>query len=536
MNQKSLLEMSAEEAKKFFLKSESYFNVRLPKYFNLDAIIEDATHKLGTSDLGNILSNGWKGLKDASDVNLMTLSNKDPKYTWRNFQLIHPILYVDLVNILTQEVNWQTIINRFEEFQEDPRVKCHSIPVESTGVKSDKAEQILKWWKNLEQSQIELALDYEYCIHSDITDCYPSIYTHSIAWALHGKEWAKNNRRLEDGVGHLIDNRIQCMQGGQTNGIPQGSVLMDFIAEMLLGYADLMLLQRIKDDEITNFQILRYRDDYRIFSNNLSDAEIIMKYLSEILLDLNLKINASKTFLCTDIINDGIKRDKLYWSAKSTSFYTNYEIVTKSPVLSEDDITDNDDVENIISKKRFYKLSLQKHLLQIKILGDKFPNCGQLTKALNEFYKYRIFNLKTGENQIEDVYQLISILTSIMILNPRTIELSVIIICRLLEFVSNEDAEEIINKILRKYSRKVKTDYIEIWLQRIGILVNKEKTFDSLLCQIVYNSEIKLWNSNWLSDEKKIDDSKIIDSKEMDELSFITPLSESNEFENQIIS
>jgi hypothetical protein len=28
------------------------------------------------------------------------------------------------------------------------------------------------------------------------------------------------------------------MNNGQTNGIPQGSVLMDFIAEMVLGYID----------------------------------------------------------------------------------------------------------------------------------------------------------------------------------------------------------------------------------------------------------------------------------------------------------
>jgi hypothetical protein len=31
---------------------------------------------------------------------------------------------------------------------------------------------------------------------------------------------------------------MQGMNYGQTNGIPQGSVLMDFIAEMVLGYID----------------------------------------------------------------------------------------------------------------------------------------------------------------------------------------------------------------------------------------------------------------------------------------------------------
>ena len=48
-------------------------------------------------------------------------------------------------------------------------------------------------------------------------------------------------------------------------GIPQGSVLMDFIAEMILGYADKELSKKIEDNQISNYQILRYRDDYRIF-------------------------------------------------------------------------------------------------------------------------------------------------------------------------------------------------------------------------------------------------------------------------------
>ena len=39
------------------------------------------------------------------------------------------------------------------------------------------------------------------------------------------------------------------MSYGQTNGIPQGTILMDFIAEMVLGYADYLLTERLKDLE-----------------------------------------------------------------------------------------------------------------------------------------------------------------------------------------------------------------------------------------------------------------------------------------------
>ena len=36
------------------------------------------------------------------------------------------------------------------------------------------------------------------------------------------------------------------MTYGQTNGIPQGSSLMDFIAEIILGYADTQLVKKLK--------------------------------------------------------------------------------------------------------------------------------------------------------------------------------------------------------------------------------------------------------------------------------------------------
>ena len=139
-----------------------------------------------------------------------------------------------------------------------------------------------------------MLLDFNYCIHTDITDCYPSIYTHTIAWALHNKEWAKNNR--DDGLGNMIDGKIQSLQGQQTNGIPQGSVLMDLIAEIVLGYADIRLLDLADQESLSEFKILRYRDDYRIFANKKDVAERLMKLLSEVLLDLNLKINSKKHF------------------------------------------------------------------------------------------------------------------------------------------------------------------------------------------------------------------------------------------------
>lgn len=459
--------------------------------------------------------NNIEYLKESTDVNLTIVTNKDAKYAWRSLQLIHPILYVDLVRLITKEENWDELKSRFRDFQSDEKIICISVPLESTGKKQDQAEQILNWWKNLEQAQIELALDYSYCLQTDITDCYPSIYTHTIPWAIHGKEWAKKDR--SKGLGNTIDSRIQQMQNGQTNGIPQGSALMDFIAEIVLGYADILLSKKATECGITGFKVLRYRDDYRIFTNQLDVAERLMKLLSEILLELNLKINSKKTFLCKDIIVDAIKPDKLYWTRQSVGFYNkitriNFETARESHI-------------------REYKLSMQKHLLQIKLLGDKFPNCGQLKKVLSEFYKERICKLNPVKNQVDDIPQLISIIVSIMIKNPNTVEISATILAKLFEFVESDEIPNFIDRVLKKYQSLPNSGFVEIWLQRISLTVNRSKDYDNKICKKIKDgNSVKLWNSNWLKTNKRVDENCFIDEDEINRLTLTTDIEDIDSF------
>ncbi|MFC2494205.1 MAG: RNA-directed DNA polymerase, partial [Prevotella sp.] len=112
-----------------------------------------------------------------------------------------------------------------------------------------------------------------------------------------GKEEAKQKRDKHGLLGNLIDDYIRYMQYGQTNGIPQGSVLSDFIAEMVLAYADKKLGDRLSAEDINNYRILRYRDDYRIFCNSKEESERIAFCLQEVLAELNFQLNAKKTYL-----------------------------------------------------------------------------------------------------------------------------------------------------------------------------------------------------------------------------------------------
>ncbi|MFN2260665.1 MAG: hypothetical protein ABR595_01185, partial [Psychroflexus sp.] len=52
-----------------------------------------------------------------------------------------------------------------------------------------------------------------------------------------------------------------------------------------------LLAERITELKITDYKILRYRDDYRIFANDSYEVEQITKELSEILSEIGLQIN-----------------------------------------------------------------------------------------------------------------------------------------------------------------------------------------------------------------------------------------------------
>jgi hypothetical protein len=93
-----------------------------------------------------------------------------------------------------------------------------------------------------------------YLLRADVARFYPSVYTHSIPWAIHGKAFAKANRDNRH-WGNKLDMLQRNCQDGQTNGIPVGPDTSLVISELLLCRVD----KRLADRRIKG---LRYMDDY----------------------------------------------------------------------------------------------------------------------------------------------------------------------------------------------------------------------------------------------------------------------------------
>ncbi|MDE0119179.1 MAG: RNA-directed DNA polymerase [Bdellovibrionales bacterium] len=473
---KDILNLSCLEARNFFITHESYCNFDFPPYILFDPILEDISVFLENKKLSNFCKSQpqWE-----NKLNHTIFHNKDGKYAWRPIQLIHPALYISLVHSITELEHWETICKRFEKLRKTSHIKCMSIPVISSKKKKTRPKQILSWWEKVEQQSIKMSLDYEYLTHIDIANCYGSIYTHSISWAIHDREEAKRNRRDDNLIGNIIDKHLRDMSYGQTNGIPQGSALMDFIAEMVLGYIDCELTKKIKDANIKKYDIIRYRDDYRIFTNSLKDGEKIVKLISEILIDFGMSLNPNKTKPTNQIIEGSIKPDKLYWIQQKQN-----------------------------------TASLQKHLFLIYNLAMKFPNSGSLMNALGKFYD----RLKS-KNNIKYIYQLISIITNISYHNPRTYPISAAIISKLISCINNTKGQKkIIEQIREKFKKIPNTGHLDIWLQRVVIGFDENISFSEPICKLVANEKDRpIWESKWLKDIfiEQIIEKNIINQREL---------------------
>jgi hypothetical protein len=477
--ERSILQMTAPQARAFLLKPESYCGIDLPVYFTFAHVLSTVTKALS----GKALSSMSAKPRDHEGVNYSMLSNKDGRHAWRPLQLIHPALYVYLVKKITEPIPWKVIRNRFKEFQKATNMKCLSIPIEASPISKDKAAQILNWWQGIEQDSIEIALDYNYAFHADITDCYSAIYTHSIAWAVHGKAVAKasksNKKVYWTLIGNIIDSHIQDMRHGQTNGIPQGSTLMDFVSELVLGYADLELSNRLKAAGITEFRILRYRDDYRIFVQGPQIGEAILKCLTEVLIDLGLKLNASKTTGSQLLVSNAIKPDKRAWL-----------------------------------RGRQGDANLQKHLLVIHAHGHDFPNAGSLTVALTHFHE----RLNTTK-RISNPLVLISIATDIAYHSPKAFPVCSAIISKLLSVLPTKAARvDAIQKIHAKLSQLPNTGHMEAWLQRISHSFVPNLAYKETLCRLVKGDSVALWNNDWITSttlKEAIDPAKIVNEAKL---------------------
>ncbi len=128
-----------------------------------------------------------------------------------------------------------------------------------------------------------------YLLTTDLSQFYPSIYTHSIPWALHTKRVAKAKQNDYTLQGNVLDLAIRNGQDKQTIGIPIGPDTSLVIAEAILSTVDAKL-----GGAITK-RGFRYIDDISCGFRTIAEAEETLGQLQHLIGDLQLQLNPKKT-------------------------------------------------------------------------------------------------------------------------------------------------------------------------------------------------------------------------------------------------
>lgn len=139
--------------------------------------------------------------------------------------------------------------------------------------------------------RVELSARREAYVAADIRAFFHSIYTHAIAWAIHGKEIAKQQR----GVGHygnLIDLLCRNAQDGQTIGLPVGPDTSRLIAEIVASAMDVQLQGRLG---INGRDASRYIDDYTLSSPGSETGQELLAELRNTASRFELELNSDKS-------------------------------------------------------------------------------------------------------------------------------------------------------------------------------------------------------------------------------------------------
>lgn len=143
--------------------------------------------------------------------------------------------------------------------------------------------------------KIQILAKFGRYIRTDIARFYPSIYTHSIAWALHGKSWCKANRKSSEFsscCGNRLDKAVLGGQSGQTMGIPVGPDTSRVIAELIATELEILTAAGLPDLPARG---IRYVDDWIIGFSEAELASNIVSKLSSALHQYELELNGDKT-------------------------------------------------------------------------------------------------------------------------------------------------------------------------------------------------------------------------------------------------
>ncbi|MEA5471542.1 RNA-directed DNA polymerase [Spirulina sp. 06S082] len=281
------------------LIERGYFPKELPPPFNTSQLSQniDSIIQTWTTTLEQHGNNKNKyGSSKAVDFSI-----SKGKLSRRFLYIPNPKHFIDLSEKIV--AHWQKFKTVF-----DLSEYSRSLPEPEINPIKRSVSTLSKSVSDFKDHKISASLSKLIEIRVDISKFYPTIYTHSIAWAFLGKEEAKSyyNKKNKDLKALIkakdknaelykfaddIDISVRSCQDRQSIGIPIGPDTSHIISELIACRIDSIL-----QDEFSNIKLkgCRYYDDYYLYVSTRDEADRVLKGLQRILNDFQLEINESK--------------------------------------------------------------------------------------------------------------------------------------------------------------------------------------------------------------------------------------------------
>lgn len=532
---KNILSLNHTEAMDFFLKSEQYHGFELPEYFVFDDLLQNVKNAVGKTPYEECLQDGMSP-EQLPDVNLDILLNKDGRYAVRPIILANPFLYYFLVREICNEQSWTVVKQLFETFTVPHITSCALPVIPKEREPFHKSTTILNWWSSMEQRSIELSLEYRYMFVTDITNCYGSVNPQAFDWAFSFKDTEYETEHVNP-IAKNIQKYLRAFQQGRNIGIPQGSAIFDFVGEIILGYSDLLLHEAIQSEGITApYEIIRYRDDYRIFCNDKDELEKISYILQHVLERLNFRMNSKKTKISDSIVTDAVKPDKLAY-------------IYNTPIFN---------------KKGCDFDSFEKHLLYILMFARQYPDSGSIKTMLSDIdkriedwlkpYEEEVTTiplLEEGEPKTEkitkqrrlvggSVHAMSAVCAQIALENVGCCHYALRVLSRMVDSLKDEKKKSvIISLVYSKHCNQPNSDYNQLWLQNMTYQRDKKKgtsPYKVRLCRVVAGDKnVELWNNEWVKPQflSDLHTNGIIDEKTLKKVTPVITFRERRAYDNQ---
>ncbi|PPG19870.1 hypothetical protein C5C74_05165 [Rathayibacter sp. AY1E8] len=145
---------------------------------------------------------------------------------------------------------------------------------------------------------VESEKKYSKLLRLDVSKCFDSIYTHSLEWAVYGRDNVKSNRTAFKGTfPSRFDALMRAMNEDETNGILIGPEVSRIFAELILQRIDRDVEAQLESEGLLagrDYSGYRYVDDFFFFFNDSSTGASVNEAVRTCLRRYKLHIQESK--------------------------------------------------------------------------------------------------------------------------------------------------------------------------------------------------------------------------------------------------